>query len=161
MNSLNLKRSGINCKNSMTKLDTPLKLKLLFTLLMSNFCVYILSQSHNVSEEQITEQSYLRKDYTELKLYGDLMTSFTYLRPITILSKSKRTLVKYALLLQHFSEQNSQLDFQQHLKQTSYLIYLPNKDLSKVLGKKNLIFIPYRKNDLSTPLKKKSYEVLL
>ena len=132
----------------MQKLSKPLKLKLIFVLIMSNVSIFMMSsESEQVIEEKINSFQ-KREGYSEIRISAQMLTRFETNKPISILSNNKQLLIPYALLLDKdfFSvEEEDQFD-PITAKQDKYIIYLPNKDIPKILDKKKLVILPYGKN---------------
>lgn len=141
----------------MNKIDNTTKAKLLFILLMSNISIYMLCSTPEeiVTPEETT--SLFRKDYTELKIHANLLTSFEENKPISILDKNKTVVVKYALMLRQVSQ--SQNDFNLDTQGTEYIIYLPDSEITKLLNQKNLFILPFGKNYGVAKRVRKSYEI--
>ena len=140
------------------KLDKALKLKLLFVLLMSNISMYMFMSSSPDQFELKNEPDLFREGYSELKIQGNLLTSFEENKPISILTRDKRVLVKYALLLKSVNSSSSDLNFGNN-EDNQFIVYIPDTEITKLLNQKKLLLLPFGKT-YGAPLKlRRSYEI--
>ena len=66
----------------MEKINNSLKIKLIGFLLFSNVLVYLLSSSPIEPSRSIKPSFEIRRGYIEMKIKGNLMTSFSPYKPI-------------------------------------------------------------------------------
>ena len=78
-----------------------------------------------------------------------MLTTFEYNKPITILGSNRNLLIPYALLVQEeqstTSLENDQFA-QEALTHKQFVVYLPDKEIPKILDQKKLVILPYGKN---------------
>lgn len=124
---------------------------------MSNISVYMLC-SHPDEVIAIEEaKNVFRKDYTELKIQANLLTSFEQNKPITIFDGEKKLIVEYALMLQQLDRAQSEYNLE--AQGAEYIVYLPDSEVTKILNKKNLYILPFGKHYGTTKRTRKSYEI--
>ncbi|MFT6632949.1 MAG: hypothetical protein ACJAS4_002917 [Bacteriovoracaceae bacterium] len=142
----------------MEKINNSIKIKLICLLFFSNISVYLLS-SEPIEENHINiPQLVERKGYIEMRIRGNLLTSFSPNKAITLISKSKHIYIPFAILTGEVNTPHQQTEFSNSPNSEIYSVYLPERYLPLLISNPLLSIIPYAKNNISKA-KRRNYEI--
>ena len=142
----------------MEKISNSLKIKLICLLFFSNISVYLLSSAYIEEDHVIVPSIVERKDYIEMRVRANLLTSFSPNKPVTLISKSKHIYIPFAILTGEVNTPQEQGEFSNSPSVETYSIYLPEKYLPLLISNPLLSIIPYAKNNISKA-KRRIYEI--
>lgn len=136
-------------------LNKPIKLKILFVLILSNASMALFMSGNEQLNKPQRPQQYVREGYITLKVKAVLKTKLETSVPVTITDKKHNFIIRDAFILEKISTPHDDLIEQIN---TQYIIEIKQSDFPKLSLMSEKYIYPYQ---LTFPkFNRSTYEIL-